>query len=227
MKSSEELKRTQPEPLKTVQSTSASYVNILLYPLPIRVFHWVLVASLSLTIISGLMISFAYALFPMRTIRFVHISAGFVAFSIVLYRLGYAFVSGDYINFSIKLKDFKTFPELAKYYLFLRQNPPPLRTKYNIGQKITILSWLIGIFYQTFAGIMLLNPAFVSKSTVLSIMSKLILPQQLRTTKYFISIYFIMTIMLHIYLAHTEDIAKSQSIFTGWVRVKRKGKNQG
>jgi len=150
-----------------------------------------------------------------------------VAFSIVLYRLGYAFVSGDYINFSIKLKDFKTFPELAKYYLFLRQNPPPLRTKYNIEQKITILSWLIGIFYQTFAGIMLLNPAFVSKSTVLSIMSKLILPQQLRTTKYFISIYFIMTIMLHIYLAHTEDIAKSQSILTGWVRVKRKGKNQG
>jgi hypothetical protein len=27
--------------------------------------------------------------------------------------------------------------------------------------------------------------------------------------------------MLHIYLAHTEDIAKTQSMLTGWVRVKR------
>lgn len=208
--------------MKNGQSTSASYVNILLYPLPIRIFHLVLVISLSLTIISGLMISFTYTLVPMKTIRFVHISSGFVAFGIVLYRLGYAFVSGDYENFSIKLKDFKTLPELAKYYLFLRETPPPLRTKYNLGQKITMLSWLIGIFYQTIAGIMLLNPSFVSKSSVLSLLSRLILPQHIRTTKYFLSIYFVMTIMLHIYLAHTEDIAKSQSMLTGWVRVKTK-----
>lgn len=222
MKSSKELKQAQDIPVKNGQSTSASYVNILLYPLPIRIFHLVLVISLSLTIISGLMISFTYTLVPMKTIRFVHISSGFVAFGIVLYRLGYAFVSGDYENFSIKLKDFKTLPELAKYYLFLRETPPPLRTKYNLGQKITMLSWLIGIFYQTIAGIMLLNPSFVSKSSVLSLLSRLILPQHIRTTKYFLSIYFVMTIMLHIYLAHTEDIAKSQSMLTGWVRVKTK-----
>ncbi|NLZ53243.1 MAG: hypothetical protein GX892_08865 [Thermoanaerobacteraceae bacterium] len=222
MKSSKELKQAQDIPVKNGQSTSASYVNILLYPLPIRIFHLVLVISLSLSIISGLMISFTYTLVPMKTIRFVHISSGFVAFGIVLYRLGYAFVSGDYENFSIKLKDFKTLPELAKYYLFLRETPPPLRTKYNLGQKITMLSWLIGIFYQTIAGIMLLNPSFVSKSSVLSLLSRLILPQHIRTTKYFLSIYFVMTIMLHIYLAHTEDIAKSQSMLTGWVRVKTK-----
>lgn len=220
MKSSKELKQAQDIPVKNGQGTSASYVNILLYPLPIRIFHLVPVISLSLTIISGLMISFTYTLVPMKTIRFVHISSGFVAFGIVLYRLGYAFVSGDYENFSIKLKDFKTLPELAKYYLFLRETPPPLRTKYNLGQKITMLSWLIGIFYQTIAGIMLLNPSFVSKSSGPSLLSRLILPQHIRTTKYFLSIYFVMTIMLHIYLAHTEDIAKSQSMLTGWVRVK-------
>lgn len=229
MKSYKELKQAPDIPVEKRQSVSASYVDILLYPLPIRIFHWTLVASLSLTIISGLMISFTYTLVPMKHIRLVHISAGFVAFAIVIYRLGYAFVSGDYKNFSIKLKDFKTFPELAKYYFFLRKNPPPLRTKYNIGQKITMMSWLACIFYQTFAGIMLLNSSFVSSTSVISRLSRVILPQQLRTTKYFVSIYFIMTIMLHIYLAHTEDIAKSQSMLTGWVRVKRKNnnKNQG
>jgi len=221
LKSSKKLNQSHDIPVKNRQITSASYVNILLYPLPIRFFHWVLVISLSLTIISGLMISFAYALVPMKTIRFVHISSGFVAFGIVLYRLGYGFVSGDYRNFSINLKDVKTLPELVKYYLFLRENPPPLRTKYNIGQKITMLSWLIGIFYQTFAGIMLLNSSFISKGPIFFPLARLILPQYIRTTKYFLSIYFIITIMLHIYLAHTEDIAKTQSMLTGWVRVKR------
>lgn len=222
LKSSKKLNQSHDIPVKNRQITSASYVNILLYPLPIRFFHWVLVISLSLTIISGLMISFAYALVPMKTIRFVHIFSGFVAFGIVLYRLGYGFVSGDYRNFSINLKDVKTLPELVKYYLFLRETPPPLRTKYNIGQKITMLSWLIGIFYQTFAGIMLLNSSFISKGPIFFPLARLILPQYIRTTKYFLSIYFIITIMLHIYLAHTEDIAKTQSMLTGWVRVKRK-----
>ena len=225
LKSFEESKEAQDIAVKKRNIVTISYVNILLYPLPIRIFHWVLVASLSLTIISGLMISCAYALVPMKSIRFIHISAGFVAFGIVLYRLGYAFMSGDYRNFSIKLKDFKTFPDLARYYLFLRENPPALRTKYNIGQKITMLSWLMGILYQTFTGIMLLNSSFVSKTSALALLSKLILPRYLRTTKYFISIYFVITIMLHIYLAHTEDIAKSQSMLTGWVRVKRKNNN--
>jgi len=216
-----ELKEAHNMPVKNIKIDSVSYVNILLYPLPIRIFHWALVASLSITIISGLMVSFAYAPIPMKIIRFVHISAGFVAFGIVLYRLGYGFLSGDYRNFSIKLEDFKTLPDLAKYYLFLRESPPPLRTKYNIGQKITILSWLIGVLYQTFAGIILLNSAYVPKDSIFLPLARLFLPQQIRTTKFFLTIYFIITIMLHIYLAHTEDIAKSQSMLTGWVRVKR------
>ena len=228
MKSSEDISEPQDILVENKQRTSDTYVNILLYPLPIRIFHWVLVVSLSLTIISSIMISFTYPLLPMRTVRLIHISMGFIVLAIVLYRLGYGSVSGDYKNFSIKLKDFKTFPELVKYYLFLRDSPPPLRTKYNIGQKFTMFSWLIGIFYQSFAGIMLLNTSFISKGPIFFPLSRLILPQQIRVTKYYLNIYFIITIMLHIYLAHTEDIAKTQSMFTGWVRILRKNsKNQG
>jgi Ni/Fe-hydrogenase 1 B-type cytochrome subunit len=204
------------------QRTSDTCVNILVYPLPIRIFHWVLVFSLSLTIISGIIISFTYPLLTMRTVRFIHVSMGFIVLAITLYRLGYGFLSGDYKNFSIKLEDFKTFPELVKYYLFLREDPPPLRTKYNIGQKFTMFSWLMGVFYLAFAGIMLLNASFVSKGPAFFPLARFILPQQIRVTKFFLTIYFIITIILHIYLAHTEDIAKTQSMFTGWVRVLRK-----
>lgn len=223
LKSYKELKDIQDVTVN--RFSSIAYVNLLLYPLPIRIFHWLLVASLSLTIIFGLMISFAYPFLPMKVVRFVHVSSGFVAFGVLLYRIGYALLSGDYRNFSIKLEDFKTFPDLIKYYLFLRQNPPPLRTKYNIGQKIIMLSWLVGILYQTFAGIVLLNSSFVATDSLLSLLAKLTLPQHIRTTKFFLTIYFIVTIMVHIYLAHTEDIAKSQSMLTRWVRVKRKDGN--
>ena len=98
------------------QRTSDTCVNILVYPLPIRIFHWVLVFSLSLTIISGSIISFTYPLLTMRTVRFIHVS-GFIVLAITLYRLGYGFLSGDYKNFSIKLEDFKTFPTCEIFFL--------------------------------------------------------------------------------------------------------------
>jgi len=201
---------------------SSDHKKILLYPLSIRIFHLVLIISLIITIITGIAISFSYALLPMRTIRLMHISGGFVAFAVVLFRLGYAAISGDYKNFSIKLADFRTIPDLVKYYMFMQQNPPPLRTKYNIGQKFTMFSWLIAILYQSFVGILLFNSSFISKGRAFFPLARLILPQQIRVTKYYLTIYFIMTIMLHIYLAHTEDIAKTQSMFTGWVRLSKK-----
>ena len=80
----------------------------------------------------------------------------------------------------------------------------------------------MGVFYLAFAGIMLLNASFVSKGPAFFPLARFILPQQIRVTKFFLTIYFIITIILHIYLAHTEDIAKTQSMFTGWVRVLRK-----
>lgn len=224
MKSYDDMKECRNRIIKKNRGLPPTYIKVLLYPLPIRIFHFVLIVGLSLSIITGIIISFTFPILPMRTIRLIHVSSGFLALAIVLYRLGYAFICGDYKTFSIKLKDFKTIPELLKYYLFLRKSPPPLRTKYNIGQKFTMYSWLFGVFYLSFAGIMLLNASFVSKGPIFFPFARLILPQQIRVTKYYLTIYFIITIMLHIYLAHTEDIAKTQSMFTGWVRVAHKRK---
>jgi len=208
--------------LSSSDKKNKQYEKILLFPLPVRIFHWILVVSLSAAIISGLEISFAYPLTDMRIIRLIHVSSGLIALSVVIYRLGYALISGDYKNFSINMEDIRTLPDLVRYYLFLKSDTPPLRTKYNIGQKMVFLSWLFAIIFLAFAGIMLLNSFFIAKGTGFAFICGRILPQHLRMCKYYLTIYMVITIMLHIYLALTSDIAKAQAMFTGWVRKKPK-----
>jgi len=201
----------QPATVKVLQNTAA-----------IRVFHWILVASLTTALLTGLQVSFAEPLFlTMRTLRLIHMSGGFVAFAAVLYRIGYAFITGDYRNFSINFQDLKTFPHLIRYYLFLEKRPPKLRTKYNVGQKFVFFSWIICTFYLTFAGILLYNSYFSQSAYNFHFLQKMLPPVYNRLLKYYVTIYMLSTIMLHIYLAHTEDIAKSHSIFTGWIKVKK------
>ena len=206
--------------LSIKNDNKTQYSKLLINPLPVRIFHWSLVVSLSTAIISGLEISFTRPLVALRIIRFAHASAGLIALAVVFYRVGYAFISGDYKTFAINAEDIKTIPDLAKYYLFINKNPPPLRTKYNVGQKLIYLSWLLVILFLAFGGILLLNSFFITKGGVFVLVSRIILPQRLRMVKFSLTIYMVITIMLHIYLAHTSDIAKAQAMFTGWVRKK-------
>jgi len=197
-------------------------VKVLQNTVAIRIFHWVFVTSLSTALLTGLQVSFAKPLFlSMRTLRLIHMSGGLVAFSAMLYRIGYAFISGDYRNFSVNFQDLKTFPHLIRYYLFLEKRPPKLRTKYNVGQKFIFFTWILCVFYLTSAGILLYNSYFSQSLYNLHFFQKLLAPVYNRLLKYYITIYMISTIMLHIYLAHTEDIAKSRSIFKGWIKVKK------
>lgn len=200
--------------------SSSNNKKILLNPLPVRIFHWTLVISLVFAISSGLQISFVKPLTTIRTVRFIHISSGLIALAIIIYRVGYALISGDYINFIITKKDIKTAPRFIKYYVFMEENLPPLDTKYNIGQKITFLSWLGVILFLSFGGILILNSFFITKGNMFFPISRIILPKRLRMAKYFLTIYLVITIMLHIYLALTSDIAKTQAMFTGWVQKK-------
>lgn len=196
--------------------------KILLYPAPVRIFHWVLVVSLSIIIITGLLLSPGIyphgTLLPLKTLRFFHVSCGFIAFAAVIFRAGYAFVTGDYKDFSISLDDIKSIPSLVRYYFFIQKEPPPLRTKFNIGQKVIYLSWLIAITYLSLTGILLLESYFKEKGGPFFLLERVLLPQTNRFIRFYLTLYMVATILGHIYLAHTEDIAKLQAMFTGWVK---------
>lgn len=200
--------------------------KILLFPAPVRIFHWIFAISLTIAILTGIVPGLeAYTrqpIMPLRTVRLLHVSSGFICLGAVIFRAGYAFISGDYKDFGINLQDIKTLPALVKYYLFIEKNPPPLRTKLNIGQKFIYLSWLVAIIYLSLTGILLLDSYFTAYGRFFYFLQRLILPQTNRFVRYHLTIYMIVTILVHIYLAHTEDIARSQAIITGWVRVRLK-----
>jgi len=152
--------------------------KILLFPAAVRIFHWVLVASLTVTIITGLVPGLGLYILPMRTVRLLHASAGFIAFAAVIFRTGYAFTSGDYKEFSINIQDIKTIPALLKYYLFIEKDPPPLRTKFNVAEKIIYLSWLLAIFYLSLTGILLFHSYFGAKGWPFFVFERILPPQR-------------------------------------------------
>jgi len=214
------------ENFESLSQESAFKKKILLFPAPVRIFHWVLVASLTVTILTGIVPGLGLYLekpiLPIRTVRLLHASAGFIAFAAVIFRTGYAFTSGDYKEFSINIQDIKTIPALLKYYFFMEKDPPPLRTKYNVAQKIIYLSWLLAITYLSLTGILLFHSYFGAKGWSLMVFERILPPQRNRFIRYHITIYMVISIFTHVYLAHTEDIAKLQAMFTGWIRVKSK-----
>ncbi|MCR4430399.1 MAG: cytochrome b/b6 domain-containing protein [Tepidanaerobacteraceae bacterium] len=205
--------------------------KLLLFPAPVRIFHFVLAASLTAAIATGIApglgLHFERPVLAMRYVRLIHASAGFIAFGAVIFRTGYALVSGDYKDFSINAQDIRTIPSLLGYYLFLRKEPPPLRTKLNVGQKLIYLSWFACIIYLSLAGMLLLYSYFDTMGWPFTFFQKALPPQRNRFIKYHVTIYLIATIIVHIYLAHTEDIARMQAIFTGWVRVSPRKDSNG
>lgn len=192
--------------------------KILHQPLAVRIFHWLFVAAIALKIITGLFISFGFTIQPLmldfRTVRLIHITTGMAAVYLLVFRVYYAFFTRDYKNFSFSTKDVTSFIELIKYYLFIRKKPPLFNNKYNTGQKLVYLSWLLLVIYLTITGFILLY------KEPLSPLARVLGGYQfIRLSKLIGTVYFAASVMVHIYLVLTEDPARLQSMFFGWLRV--------
>lgn len=191
--------------------------KILNQHLAIRLFHWPFAALMVIEIITGLFISFGISFppfFNFRAVRLAHIATGITALYLVIFRIYYAFFTGDYKNFSLSRRDVSSAVELVKYYLFIRKTPPRLYGKYNTGQKLVYLSWALMVLYLSAAGIVLLY----TEPTGLP--AKLLGGYQLiRLSKLIGTVYFMVSVTVHVYLIVTEDPAKLQAMVTGWLRV--------
>lgn len=183
-----------------------------------RFSHWMIAFLLTLSIISGLWLGapaiFGYGV-PVRWLRATHGYVSRILAGLVLARAYYALVSRDIRHFLPRRGDLNKFVQLMTYYLFLKKEKPYEPTKYNVGQRWIYSSWFFAWLYQSVSGFILANPE--KYVTVGKVFGDL---QTIRFTKYLVTIYFVVTIFVHIYLSVSISPAKLQSIFTGYIRVK-------
>jgi Ni/Fe-hydrogenase 1 B-type cytochrome subunit len=186
----------------------------LIQPLPIRIFHWLMVVEVTILVLTGLLFytNTNKLQLPFRVIRLLHGTAGVALMANLLGHTYYYIVTRRYREIVLNIVDFHNLKAFLAYFLFLRSDHPNFG-RYNPGQKLIYDSWALASLLSALAGFVLLFP---SESTALQFWLGGL--PVLRLLKYGIMIWFIVTVPVHIYLVFTEDPAKLQAIFTGYVK---------
>jgi len=181
-----------------------------------RIFHWLMFLSIMLLLISGFYIHNPFnlgVLLDMGTNVLVQLAAGFFASAVFAGWVYYYLVTGSYTDVWFRIQDIADFRGLMKYYFFLEEKPP-VHGKYNAGQRLIFTSWFFVFIFMFLTGLALYMMNYNN------IIPFGIIPQKIRLYHFLGALWFLGTVPLHIYLALTEDPAKLQAIFTGWIRKK-------
>ena len=188
-------------------------MKLLIQPLPIRIFHWVMVSAVTSLVLTGLLFYTNNGMLqvPFRTVRLIHILAGIVLTANLFFHIYYYIVTSRYSEVLLNRDDLGNLKAFFQYYLFLRPDHPNFG-RYNPGQKLIYDSWALASVLSAVAGYILLFPAETT-----SLQRWLGGLQLMRLWKYAITVWFLATIPVHIYLVFTENPAKLQAIFTGYV----------
>ncbi|MDI6710228.1 MAG: cytochrome b/b6 domain-containing protein [Bacillota bacterium] len=184
-------------------------MKILRHPLPIRVFHWLLVPALATEIVTGLYLSNPLPhRWPveMRRVRKAHLSVGFALGTLYL---GYLYARRKYPDLVPTAADLARLPRFLRYEAFLTHKKPQF-FKYNPGQKLLYTLWLVLIPLLGSIGIILHSPHFFTRPV--SLVGGL---NRIRRLLYLGTVALTASIAVHIYFALTDSVCKLRSIFTG------------
>lgn len=191
--------------------------KVLVHSRASRLFHWSFALSVILLMLSGFLIHRPLdlgRLFNIGKAVFYQQVAAYTAMGIFTAWVYYMIVTGDYRNLLFRFRDVREFPAFFKYTLFLEQKLPP-HAKYNVGQKLIFTNWFIAFIFQAVTGLFFLRPAWANYVPPLTL-------QHMRYYHFLVALYFMVTVAVHIYLAVTEDPARFQAMFSGWVKKKQK-----
>lgn len=188
-------------------------------PLAIRIFHWLFFGTALIVIFTSFLKVFRIGSvfgWPETTVSFYHQTSGFAFFYLIVFRVYYSLITGSWRQEIPTINEFKTAPAFLKYFSFLTETKPPVFPKYNIGQKLVFLSWAVLVILQTITGVILMFP-IQTKPVVSFLFGSL---QMVRLVHFLLFAYFFITVLIHIYLVFTEDPAKLQAMFTGYLKKK-------
>ncbi len=183
-------------------------------PIWVRVCHWGFAFSLTVVLLTGLELHQPASFLALRfsLVLKAHVVSNWLALGFLTIRLADALIRRD-ASLIPRIHDLKGFPKLMAYYFFLRSSPPPSR-KYNSGQLVVYSSWILLFLAASFLGL----ASYWQGEHLIWLWRMVGGFQILRWIKFSITIYFLATIPLHIYLSLTEDISRLQAMVTGYER---------
>ncbi|OLN32350.1 cytochrome b/b6 domain-containing protein [Desulfosporosinus metallidurans] len=187
-------------------------------PIWVRICHWGFAFSLTVILLTGLELHqpASFLALHFALVLKTHVVSSWFSLGFVTIRFADALIRKD-DSLIPRIHDLKRFPKLMAYYFFFRSSPPPSR-KYNSGQLVIYSSWILLFLVASFLGL-----ASYWQGKHLIWLWRLVGGFQiLRWIKFSITIYFLVTIPLHIYLTLTENISRLQAMITGYERTPTK-----
>lgn len=178
----------------------------------IRFFHWVFAVSVVLLLLSGFQISQPQveALWPLDRTRNLHLVLASVFVFSLAGRMYYSIFHRSYNNYIIIRRDFRVIAPYIKYLFFLSPQPRSLLPRYDIAQKIIIISWILAGGIQIVTGIILMFP---EEFRLLA--NSIGNPQTYRSVHFYTSLWFLFSVSLHIYLNITEEPIRVLALLVG------------
>lgn len=182
------------------------------HPAPVRFFHWVFAFCLTGIILTGLILHqpLPFLALPYSKVFVAHVTFGWLASAIFVFRVADMFLRKDK-TLLLSRQDLKNLPKLFAYYFYLRPNLAN-HDKYNSGQKLVFGSWFLLFPFLVFISL----ASYWAGERLDWVIKLLGGIQILRMIKYIGAIYFVSTILLHIYLSITENLSRLQSMVTGY-----------
>jgi len=188
-------------------------MKLLLQPLPVRVFHWIMFVCVMTLLFTGFYLHspMPSIKLPLSLVRKVHGMFGLILIANLVGQIYYYTVTKKFTEILFLPGDFANMRSFTRYVLFITDGHPNFG-RYNPGQKILFTSWGLAVLVAAFTSMILLFPerTFWFQRTLGGL-------NVVRITHYFIAIFFAASIPLHFYLVFTEDPAKLQAMFTGYV----------
>jgi len=204
----------RPRVMRKLQHANISLLAEVTQPAWVRICHWGFAASMTLLLLTGFELHqpATFLALMYSKVYIAHMTAAWLACAFVALRLADSFLRRD-TSLRIRLRDFRDFPRLLAYYLFLRETPPPAG-KYNSGQRIMFFSWFIAFLIGTLLGFV----SYFQGEHLVWVLRILHGWQGVRWVKYIVALYFTATIPVHVYLSFTENVSRLQAMVSGGER---------
>lgn len=188
-------------------------MKLLLHPLPIRIFHWTIFCCVITLVVTGLYLHEPpqFLNLPMGLARKLHGIFALLLCTTLFGQIYYYTVTGKFTEIVLLPRDWSNVRSFLRYYLFITEHHPNFG-RYNPGQKLLFTLWGLAVLAAFITGVGLFFP---EESTWLQrLLGGL---ANMRVIQYTIAMIFLGSLPLHIYLVFTEDPAKLQAMFTGWI----------
>ena len=222
--------RTSVNTSGAVRADRAEIVPLYVWELPVRIFHWAVVMSLTVLTVTGLYLHGPYVIsvgpraWVMGTMRFVHELFGFILIAALVLRYYWFFVGNQWAYWRAWLpltrEQWKNIKSMILYYTFMRHNLEP-EIGHNALASSTYVVIMTMLVWECVSGLVLYSAVVGSHTLAFFVgwIPRIIDIQYIRLSHYCIMFLFMAFVIHHVYSAMVVSRklrnGLMESIFTG------------